>query len=251
MLFLRHFAALTLLSLTPLVTLADSIMQYGQTEFVTPVLKAKKTEIIRLEKQLYKNQAVLQNINSEIQLILRLKSETDPDTFLNDFMLKHPDIAENLALTTLVTGVGIKVFNEFHRWEDVRQAAHNNPTAHKEIQVLRSKAMHIERTGYRFLVAGAAISLWSILYDTFNSEDPNLAVLYHRFQTLKDQPEIIEGMLAGKLQERIRLSNLISQQKETLSQLDAEFAELQMIEEKNVTDQNQKNIRNWQPVFVR
>jgi hypothetical protein len=166
-------------------------------------------------------------------------------------MLKHPDIAENIALTTLATGIGIKMFNEFHRWEDVREAVRNNPTAHREIQILRSRAMHVDRTGYRFLVAGAAISLWSLLYDTFNTDDGNLAVLYERIQALKDQPEIVEGMLAGKLQERNRLSSLISKQHETLLKLDAEFAELQQIEKKNVTDPNQKNIRTWQPVFVR
>ena len=58
-------------------------------------------------------------------------------------------------------------------------------------------------------------------------------------------------MLAGKLQERVRLSNLISEQQEMLMQLDAEFAELRLVEKRNVTDQNQKNIREWQPVFVR
>ena len=51
--------------------------------------------------------------------------------------------------------------------------------------------MHVDRAGYRMLVAGAAISLWSLLYDTFTADDDSLPILYKRVQSLKDQPEIV------------------------------------------------------------
>lgn len=249
--FIGLFMTLAAFCISPFGANADATSAYRQPEFVTPIMKEKKTEILKIQRQIYLNQSVLDDVNSEIQLILKLKSQTEPDTFTRDFMLKHPDAVETLALTTLVTGTGIKVFNEFHRWEDVRAAVASNPAAHKNIQILRARAMHLDRTGYRVIVAGAALSLWSLLYDTFSPDDAHLAILYRRIQALKDQPEIIEGMLAGKIQERIRLINLIDMQKEQLNVLNIEFDELEKIERQNITDPNQKNLREFQPVFVR